>query len=340
MTRKVILVLMLVAVGLMVVPATMAQDLGTAENPIQVYFVPSVEADFLVSSGDILKAALNEATGLEFEVFVPTSYAATIEAMCAAPGSSMGFIPAQGYVLANNRCGAEVAMAAVRRGWAVYWSQYLVRRDSDIYVFGDLDGKTWAYPDAGSTSGYLFPLTEMTAAGITPGELLETGGHPASVLAVYNGEADFATAFYSAPLMPGAPWAEGDLPEPWDLSVDDSYIGEDGNLYVGDIRVLDARAQVRETAPDVIDQLRILRLTDAIPNDTMSFGPDFPVELRQEIMDALVAFSQTEAWADTALGSDMGYEWSSLAPITDSAYDGIRLLMETQGITEEDVFGG
>ena len=96
-----------------------------------------------------MAAALEKATGLKFKVSVPTSYAATVEAMCAAPGSSIGFIPAAGYVIANKRCGVQVAEAAVRNGWNVYWSEYIVRRDSNIYTFGDLAGKRWAYPECG-----------------------------------------------------------------------------------------------------------------------------------------------------------------------------------------------
>jgi phosphonate transport system substrate-binding protein len=340
MTRKLILVLMLVALGLMVVPATMAQDLGTAENPIQVYFVPSAEAQVLISGGEVLADALTEATGLEYEVFVPTSYAATIEAICAAPDRSIGFIPAAGYVLANNRCGVEVEAAAVRFGWPVYWAQYIVARDSDIYVFGDLEGKTWAYGDPSSTSGFIVPSVELADAGIEYGDTLETGGHNQTVLAVYNGEADFGTTYFSAPIMPGAQWNYGDLPEPFDLTVDQSYLNDEGNLYVGDIRIMDARSAVRETAPDVVDKVRILRLSDAIPNDTMSFGPDFPMDLRDQVFDALVAFSGTEAWEGSALGSDDGYAWDGLSKIDDSAFDPVRLQMEILGLTEEDIFGG
>ncbi len=129
----------------------------------------------------------------------------------------MGFIPAAGYVIANNRCGVEVEAAAVRNGWPVYWAQYIVRRDSDIYVKGDLEGKTWGYGDPGSTSGYIVPAVELKAAGITPGKEVQTGGHNQTVLAVYNGEVDFGTTYYSPPITPGAAWTYGDLPEPFDL---------------------------------------------------------------------------------------------------------------------------
>lgn len=314
-------------------------DLGSEANPIQVYFVPSVEAQTLVEGGEVLREALAEATGLSFEVFVPTSYAATIEAMCASPANSMGFIPAAGYVIGNNRCGIEVEAAAVRFGWPVYWAQYLVARDSDIYTFGDLEGKTWAYPDPGSTSGFIVPSVELGAAGIEPGERVEAGGHNQAVLAVYNGEVDFATSFFSPPLMPGAPWNFGDLPEPYELTIDEAYINDDGNLFVGDIRILDSRASVRETAPDIIDQVRILRISAPIPNDTMSFSPDFPEELRGQILDALIAFSDTEAWADSALGNEDGYSWTTLQPVEDALFDSVRLQFEILGLTETDVFG-
>lgn len=333
--RLFILVLLLGLVSLQVIAQG---DLGSENNPIQVFFVPSVEAQTITTGGEIMAQALEEATGLNFEVFVPTSYAATVEAMCAAPDRSMGFIPAAGYVIANNRCGVEVEAAAVRRGWNVYWAAYIVRRDSDIYTFGDLAGKSWAYPDAGSTSGFIVPSVELQAAGVEPGELVEAGGHNQVVQAVYSGEVDFGTTFFSPPLVPGAPWRIGDLAEPYDLTVDESRIGEDGNLYVGDVRILDARANIRETAPDVIDQVRILRLSAPIPNDTLSFGPDFPEELKAQIMDALYAFAETEGWAQS-IGSEDFYGWSSIAPIDDDAYDPVRLQFEILGLTEEDIFG-
>lgn len=339
MLKKTLVVVLVLVLALTAVSVGAQDELGSESNPIQVFFVPSVEADVLVEGGALLADALEAATGLSFEVSVPTSYAATVEAMCAAPDSSMGFIPAAGYVIANNRCGVEVGAAAVRFGWPVYWSQILVARDSDIYTIGDLEGKTWAYPDTGSTSGFIVPSVLLQAHGVTPGEQVEAGGHPQAVLAVYNGEADFATTYFSPPLTPGAPWSFGDLPEPFDLSVESAYIGEDGRLYVGDIRIMDARSSVRDTAPDVVDKVRILAISDPIPNDTLAFGPDFPEELRQQIIDALIAFSETDEWELSALGNEDGYSWSGLQIISDDVFDSVRQQFEVLGLTEEDVFG-
>jgi phosphonate transport system substrate-binding protein len=329
----------------MVSSASAQEPLGSEANPIEVYFVPSVEASVIVSGGEVMAQALKEATGLNFKVSVPTSYAATIEAMCAAPDKTMGFIPALGYVVANNRCGVEVGAAAVRNGWPVYWAEYIVRRDSDIYDWGDLDGKTWGYGDPGSGSGYLFPFSELTKAGIKPSKEVQTGGHAQTALAVYNGEVDFGTVFYSPPIMPEghAPWAEVDLPEPYDLTVDESHIdtAPDGNtaLYVGNIQILDARQLVRDTAPDIVDKVRILRLSQPIPNDTLSFGPDFPPDLRNQIIEALIAFSGTDAWSQS-LGSQDFYGWTSLSPVGDEAYNVVRDMLAATGQTEQDILGG
>ncbi len=333
--------LLLVVILTMSLSAVNAQDsdLGTPENPIEVYFVPSAESQTLIEGGEVLREALEAATGLSFRVSVPTSYAATIEAMCAAPDVSMGFIPAAGYVIGNNRCNIEVYAAAVRNGWPVYWAQYIVRRDSDIFTFGDLEGRSWAYPDGASTSGFIVPSVELQAAGITPGRQVEAGGHNQSVLAVYNGEVDFATSYFSPPLTPGAQWGFGDLPEPYDLSADESFVTEEGRLFVGDMRILDARSAVANVAPDIVDAVRILRISAPIPNDTMAFGDGFPEELKAEIYEALVAFSETEEWANTALGSSQGYSWSTLTLIEDSVFDSVRLQFQILGLTEGDVFG-
>jgi phosphonate transport system substrate-binding protein len=313
-------------------------EIGSPEHPIKVLFVPSVDANVIVAGGDIMAQALNEATGLTFEVSVPTSYAATIEEMCASPTDTMAFIPAFGYVLANDLCGVDVAFRAVRRGWGVYWTMFVVARDSDIQTLADLEGKKWAYPDAGSTSGYLVPQVVLKEEGVTPGETLEAGGHPQAVRAVYTGEADFATAFYSPWAAPegAAKWDRGMEPEvPSDVST--CALNDDkSQLLCEGYRVLDARANIREEFPDVVQKVRILSLSPDIPNDTMSFSPEFPEDLRAQIEEALLAFAETDGWGQS-IGSEDFYGWSGLEPATDADYDFVRLMVAESGTTIESL---
>lgn len=312
---------------------------GSPENPIQVLFVPSAEAEVIVTGGDIMKAALEEATGLSFEVQVPTSYAATIEEMCASPENTMGFIPGLGYALASERCGVDVAFKAVRYGWSVYWTQFLVPRDSDITSLEDLDGLRWALPDTGSTSGYMVPFLAFDELGVTPGEIVEAGGHPQAALAVYNGEADFATTYFSPPLTPDYDWAIGDDPQIPAEIVDSCAPNEEGSrLFCGpedaQWRVLDARASARNDAPDIIQEVKILTISDEIPNDTLSFGPDFPADVRAQIEEALVAFAETEAWGES-IGNQDFYGWTGIEAASDAEYDSVRAMVALVGFDPE-----
>jgi phosphonate transport system substrate-binding protein len=297
-----------------------------------------VDVDFMIESGDAIAQALNDATGMFFEVSVPTSYAATIEEMCASPEDTIGFIPAMGYALANSLCGVEPGLASVRYGWNVYWAQFMVARDSDFETLEDLEGASWAYPDAGSTSGFLYPSALFDELGITVGETIEAGGHPQAVKAVYNGEADVGTAYFSPPLLPDGVWSTDMDPDVPDDLVESCAPNEEGRLFCGDIRVLDARSAIMEEAPDVVQKVRLLDISAEIPNDTMSFAPDFPEELKTTIMEAIIAYVESEACLET-LCNEQFYDWTGAALITDESFDAVRLLMEAQGITLENIGG-
>lgn len=315
----------------------MEAELGSMERPIKVLFVPSTNVDFMLASAEPIETALNEATGLYFEVSVPTSYAATIEEMCASPDDTIGFIPAMGYALGNQLCGVQPGLAASRFGWNVYWGQILVRRDSGITTLADLEGKTWGYGDTGSTSGYLVPKAMFDELGITPGDGVETGGHTASAQAVYNGDVDFATTYYSPPLLPEGSWALGDSPDIPAEFIEECAPNDEGKLYCGGYRVLDARANITEGSPDVIQQVGILEITFEIPNDTMSFSPDFPEDLKQVIIDAISAYVETEACEATLCNQENFYGWTAAGPIADENFDGIRVMMTQQGISLETI---
>ncbi len=98
--------------------------------------------------------------------------------------------------------------------------------------------------------------------------------------------------------------------------------------------MLDARANIRTDAPDVMQKVRILLTSPAIPNDTLSFGPDFPAELRAQIEEALLAFAETEAWGES-IGSQDFYGWTGILPATDAEYDMVRKMVEATGLTLE-----
>jgi len=307
--------------------------LGTEENPIKMLFVPSVDTDFMIASGDLIEEGLFDATGLYFDVSVPTSYAATIEEMCASPDDTVGFIPAFGYVIAHDLCGVQLGIAAARGNFPYYWTAFIVQRDSPYETLMDLEGKTWGYGSATSTSGYLFPSQVFTDIGLTIGDSVETGGHPETVRAVYLGEVDFGAVYFTPwePPEGGTDWTEDMDPDiPADLIDTCAPVGED--LLCSGYLVRDARAGVREELPDVVQVVRILELSPPISNDTMSFSPDFPEDLKQTIIDGLTTFILEDPRCENSFCNESFYSWDDVGYVTDADYDGIRLIMQAKGI--------
>ena len=309
---------------------------GSPEHPIKVLFVPSVDAAEITAGGELLAAALNTATGLTFEVVVPTSYAATIEEVCASPSDTMVFVPGLGYVLGNNLCGIKVGGKAVRFGLDWYAAMIVVARDSEYQTLADLNGKKWAYPDATSTSGYLYPLYMFQEEGVTPGEVVEAGSHDAAVRAVYNGEVDFATAFWSPANIDGVSLGLDGLDQidvPDDLLASCANTAEDKTVLCGNFEPRDARRNLRKEVQDVMQKVRVLAITPAIANDTVSFGPEFDDALMEQIMQALFDFAANDAEGFAAAFDP--YSWTGINPTTDAEYDDIRNAVTASGITLE-----
>ncbi len=270
-------------------------ELGSKKNPIKMYFVPSMEASTVVTSGEAIAAWLEQETGYHFKVAVPTSYAAVVEAIGAFQ-ADIAWLPTFAYVLAEEKYGAEVEFMTVRNGLNKYCGQFVARAGSGIDSLEQIEGKVVAYTDAASTSGYIYPSAILKQRGITPGRYTLAGGHPQAITAVYNGTADVACTYWSPPDASGKP--------------------------------KDAREKLLETYPDVFTKLKIVALTDSIPNDTVTFRRGIPDQVKQALVAALEKFSQTND-GQTIL-RDL-YDIDGLTPATDADYDVVRQTLKTLG---------
>src|SRR5262245_23170779 len=85
-------------------PASEGQALGSQKNPLVMAFVPSTEAQNVLSSGEQLAAALQQQTGLYFKPEMATSYVGIVEAMGAGK-VQVGWLPPLAYVFAHQRNG-------------------------------------------------------------------------------------------------------------------------------------------------------------------------------------------------------------------------------------------
>ena len=73
-----------------------------------------------------------------------------------------------GYVLANHAARAQVISTILYDGKPEYFALMVTHPDSGIKSVADLKGKTFAFGDKGSTSGYLIPLHYFMSQGIDP----------------------------------------------------------------------------------------------------------------------------------------------------------------------------
>lgn len=118
-----------------------------------------------------------------------------------------------------------------------------------------IEGGTMAFGTETSTSGYIFPVLELNAAGLTENvDYTSTfsGSHDNSVLAVFNGESDFGVSFD------------------------------------------DARRNVREATPTVGERVIVFNITAPIANDVIAVDANLPDSLKDAIFQALADFIATE----------------------------------------------
>lgn len=73
-----------------------------------------------------------------------------------------------GYVLANHEAGAQAVATILYDGKPEYFAIMITHPDSGIESMADLEGRTFAFGDKGSTSGYLIPLHYFMTQGIDP----------------------------------------------------------------------------------------------------------------------------------------------------------------------------
>ena len=289
-----IIKVLLLFVVLLTISCGEQAELGTKKNPIKMYFVPSMEAGKIVTSGKEVADFITEKTGYYFKVAVPTSYASVIEAM-GTNETDIAWLATFAYVLANQKFGAEVALTAVRKGLDKYKGQFIALANSEINSLEDIDGKIIAYTDAASTSGFMYPSALLARKGIKPDKYFFAGGHPQSILAVYDGNADVGCTF----------WA----PE-----------GDDGPR--------DARRAIIETYPDVMEKIKIIGYTDWIPNDTVTFRKNFPQEMKEQVVNALLEYAGTKEGHETLVRL---LDIDNFVRSTDADYEIVRQTLEEIG---------
>jgi phosphonate transport system substrate-binding protein len=202
-------------------------------------------------------AQLEKDLGIKVKHTTATDYRGTIEAL-KFKKAEMGWLGPKAYVEAstNNYANVEpIAQVRAQNGSLGYRSCLIVHTESDVFTPEDMAGKTFAFNDPNSTSGYLVPQTFfMTEMGIDHrkhfSKVTFSGSHEASILAVANRKVDIAST---------------NLP---------------------DMQQLTREGKVARGA------LRVIWVSKLIPNDPVVVRKDLPASLRQAVQESLVTMKE------------------------------------------------
>ena len=188
---------LLLALVILAVPA-----LGRTADRLHLVLTPSQKPTDLLAAGDDFGKALGQLVGVPVRVTVASDYAAVIEALRNRT-ADLAFVHPAGYVLANREAKATIVARNLWHGKATFTSRIFVRKESGIKAVEDLRGKTIAFVDPASSSGYIYPMVLLMQRGLVKGrdpksffrEVVFSGSHDASMQALLNGHVDAIATF-------------------------------------------------------------------------------------------------------------------------------------------------
>ncbi|MGR3493805.1 phosphonate ABC transporter substrate-binding protein [Citreimonas sp.] len=155
-----------------------------------------------------LQEYTEEALGVPVKLFAPADYNGVIQGLLGGT-IDMAWLGASAYAatyLQDPEVVEPVLVKVNLDGSIGYHSIGFARKDSGVESLEGMEGKVFGFGDPNSTSGYLIPSIEIPQQGekitMEPGEyfgdVVFTGGHEQTIVAVFNGDIDG-----------GVTWADG-----------------------------------------------------------------------------------------------------------------------------------
>lgn len=227
------------------------------------------EADRL-KNNECLVEQLEGLLGVEVELFPAPDYAGVMQGLLAGQldYAQLGAAGYAGIYLQDPDAVEPYFVSREIDGSLGYVSLMYTRADSGIESLEDMEGRSLAFADPNSTSGYLVPRAELQAAGIDVDSYFSRtgfgGGHEQAVIAVLNGQYDAGVTWSSG---------QGDAAEGYSR----------GNL----------RSMVDKGLLDMKD-LRIIWQSNVIPNGPIVLRTDLPQDVKDKVVGWLETLHETD----------------------------------------------
>ena len=258
-----------------------------------------------LASNECLRTYAEEALGVPVSLFAPADYNGVIQGLLGGT-LDMAWLGASAYAavyLENPDAVTPVLVKTNLDGSFTYYSIGIARADSGITSLDDMKGKVFGFGDPNSTSGYLVPLVEIPAAGYSMtageyfGDVVFTGGHEQTIVAVANGD-----------VAAGVTWADG--------------LGNWADGYNSGA----LRKAVDAGLVDMNDLVQIWQ-SSPIPEGPVVLRNALPADVKARMTDLVANLHTTDA--ECAYGVAAG-ETAGFAPIGHDAYETIIAVRQAQ----------
>lgn len=191
------------------------------------------EADRL-RKNECMVEQLGEKLGVKVELFPASDYAGVMQGLLAGQldAASLGASGYAGIYLQDAEAVEPIFVALENDGSDGYYAMMYARADSGIENLEGMKGKSLAFADPNSTSGYLVPKAELEMQGLNLEEYFSTtgfgGGHEQAVVAVLNGQYDAGVTWTSG---------VGEQKDGFSRGALNSMVGK-GLLDMADLRII------------------------------------------------------------------------------------------------------
>ena len=259
----------------------LAQD-WRGEFPTFRYGVQSVETQSAAMSRyDRFSEYVQETLGVDLELYLASEYSGVIQAIAADQIEVMD-MGASGYAAAWIETDGGVEPLVVPQetdGSIGYYSVMFVHADSDIHTLEDTAGRSFAWADPNSASGYLFPLVSLRDQGIEPEDhfsnVVFSGGHEQSIIGVLDGAYDVAVTWTNDP----------------------------ENHTRGGVHMMLERGILDA------EDIRIIWVSDLIPNPVIAIRSDVPEQMKDDLRNLFLNMREDapEVFAEVVRGESAGY---------------------------------
>jgi len=177
-------------------------SLAAQPTSLHLVLTPSQKPTDLLAAGEEFGNVLGRLVGVRIKVTVASDYAAVVEALRNRT-ADLAFTHPGGYVLASREAKATIVAKNVWHGKSTFTSRIYARKDSGVRQLEDLRGKTIAFVDPTSSSGYIYPMALLIQRGLVKNrdpksffrEVVFAGAHDAAMRALVNGHVDAIASF-------------------------------------------------------------------------------------------------------------------------------------------------